>query len=96
MLRFISVAALVLTLAGPAAAMSGTKLLEYCGTPSGANLFPQNFNWCVGYVVAVVDILATGQDVAGWKACIDPKVTHGQAREVVALNRSGFAGGCLV
>ena len=77
-------AVLPLLAAAPAGAgtnLTGNDLLERCSASASAN--PIQWGVCLGYVMAVADLLGQGRPIAGARACIATDVTSGQLMDVV-------------
>ena len=77
-------AALLLLGAAPAAAgsnLTGNDLLERCSASASDN--PIQWGVCLGYVMAVADLLGQGRPINGARACVSADVTSGQLMDVV-------------
>jgi hypothetical protein len=77
-------AALLLLSAAPAVAgsnLTGNDLLERCSASASDN--PIQWGVCLGYVMAVADLLGQGRPINGARACIAADVTSGQLMDIV-------------
>jgi hypothetical protein len=77
-------AALLLLGTAPAVAgsnLTGNDLLARCSASASDN--PVQWGVCLGYVMAVADLLGQGRAVAGVRACVAADVTSGQLMDVV-------------
>ena len=77
-------AALLLLGAAPALAgsnLTGNDLLERRSASASAN--PIQWGVCLGYVMAIADLLGQGRPVSGVRACVSADVTSGQLMDVV-------------
>ena len=77
-------AALLLLGAAPAVAgsnLTGNDLLQRCSASASDN--PVQWGVCLGYVMAVADLLGQGRPVNGVRACVAADVTSGQLMDVV-------------
>jgi hypothetical protein len=61
--------------------LTGNDLLERCSASASAN--PIQWGVCLGYVMAVADLLGQGRPVSGVRACVSADVTSGQLMDVV-------------
>jgi len=76
--------ALLAMSAAPATAgsnLTGNDLLERCSASASEN--PIQWGVCLGYVMAVADLLGQGRPINGARACIAADVTSGQLMDVV-------------
>jgi hypothetical protein len=53
----------------------GNDVLRLCSAPQGVN-------GCIAYIAGVVDAMAGGNPVGGWRACIPQGVITGQLRDI--------------
>ena len=67
-------------IAAPSAYQTGDDLFRLCTSSKPAEAWQ-----CLGYVEAVSDVLAAGDGVSGWFACIPPQVKSGQMRDIVVI-----------
>ena len=76
--------ALLAMSAAPATAgsnLTGNDLLERCSASASDN--PIQWGVCLGYVMAVADLLGQGRPINGARACVATDVTSGQLMDVV-------------
>ena len=79
-LRFLGIVLTLILISGSAIAMTGNRLKELCNDTDSS--FYDGA--CLGYIVAVGDILKDGEeDVMGFRACIPTSVEYQQSVDVV-------------
>ena len=75
----LSLAICVASSAVAAEYVSGNRLYEHCGK-SGLDA---GRDLCIGYVSAIADVMADGDSVDGYRACVPGAITAGQLQDLL-------------